>query len=442
MNPTQSPSQNFSDRARGALLGLAVGDALGTTLEFTRRDSQPRHTEMTGGGPFGLRPGVWTDDTSMALCLADNLLATGQVEPRDLMNRYIGWWRKGDYSVTGSCFDIGNTTRAALERFERTDNPLAGDTAVSAAGNGSLMRLAPVALFYCDDRAAAGKAARLQSQTTHAAPECLEACEAFAHLLCDALQGAGKEELLGDSVTGFTGKIAELLAGGWRRKRRDAISSSGYVVHTLEAALWAVGKASSFEEALILAVNLGDDADTVGAVTGQLAGALWGARAIPARWIEPLAWRDRLETTAQALLRRSAAVRGLPAFLRPHDGPPDSPAWLGQVALGHWGAVPADLAYNDSAVFAHMLNGYAMAERLGFDDASEVARSAQASFFESGIWTGSAVELWITLFFQHRSDRFTMMADEPQPCPEFDELCRELRRRLLAGDIWPDGAAV
>jgi len=441
MSQLQSASESFADRARGALLGLAIGDALGTTLEFTRRDSAPRHTEMIGGGPFRLDPGVWTDDTSMALCLAETLLAAGEVEPRDLMGRFIGWWRRGDNSVTGSCFDIGNTTRAALERFERTDNPLAGDPAAAAAGNGSLMRLAPVALFYCDDRAAAGRAARLQSQTTHAAPECLDACEAFALLLVDAFQGAEKSTVLGDQITGFSGRVGDIMAGQWRGKPRDGISSSGYVAHTLEAALWAVSQASSFEEAIILAVNLGDDADTVGAVTGQLAGALWGASAIPPRWLEQLAWRDRLEATARALLQRSAERRGLVSFLQPHDGPEDSPGWLHQVTQGRWDAIPADLAYDDSVVFAHLLNGYTMAERLGFEHASNVAHAALAIYRETGAWSGSAVELWITLFFQHRADRFTVMLDVPEPQPHLDELCRAVRRQLVAGIIWPEGMA-
>lgn len=437
MSQVQPSTESFADRALGAWIGLAVGDALGTTLEFSRRDSAPHHTEMIGGGPFRLEPGVWTDDTSMALCLADTLLATGEVDPRDLITRFISWWRDGRYSATGSCFDIGNTTRAALERFERTGDALAGDTAAPSAGNGSLMRLAPVALFYCDDREAAGRAARLQSQTTHAAVECLDACEAFAHLLVDALTGKSKAQLLDAAPTRATGRVAEILAGSWRAKPRAAISSSGYVIHTLEAALWAVGQASNFEEALILAVNLGDDADTVGAVTGQLAGAVWGARAIPARWIERLAWCDRLEEMGQALLWKGAAAQGLTAFLRPHDGPPDAPDWLNQVERGAWDAIPNDLGYDDSVVFAHMLNGYVMAERLGLGHASEIAHAAFARYRKAGAWSGSAVELWITLFFQHRADRFTVMLAAPEPQPHLDALCQTLRRQLIAGEIWP-----
>ena len=172
----QRRSPRFSaDRARGAFIGLAIGDALGTTLEFAKRDSLPVHTEMTGGGPFSLAAGIWTDDTSMALCLSDSLIAKGEVEPADLTPRFLHWWRDGENSATGECFDIGSATAAALEKFEQSGDPLSGDPSPSAAGNGSLMRLAPVAIFHCDDKKAAMSAARLQSRTTHDSPECLEA---------------------------------------------------------------------------------------------------------------------------------------------------------------------------------------------------------------------------------------------------------------------------
>src|SRR4051794_24021737 len=153
-----------TDRAIGALLGLAVGDALGTTLEFSKRDSKPHHTEMLGGGPFRLRPGQWTDDTAMALALADSLLARGTFDPADLMRRFVDWWRKGTYSCTGDCFDIGITTRQALARFEKTLHPFSGSPDEAQAGNGSLMRLAPVALFAYPDHTYAVELARSQSR--------------------------------------------------------------------------------------------------------------------------------------------------------------------------------------------------------------------------------------------------------------------------------------
>lgn len=291
---------DVSGRARGCLLGLAVGDALGATLEFARRDSLPRHTEMTGGGPHALAPGQWTDDTSMALALAESLLACSGLDARDLMTRFLAWFEKGDYSCTGECFDIGRTTAEALRRFARTGDPWAGAVSENAAGNGSLMRLAPAVLFALDDEAEAARLARDQSRTTHGAPQAVECCELFAGMLREAVLGGGGDVLRPRQWPGHEA-VARVADGGWRGKERSRISSSGYVVHTLEAALWCVGRAENFEEALVLAVNLGDDADTVGAVTGQLAGALWGVDAIPERWLTPLAWRERIETLADRL---------------------------------------------------------------------------------------------------------------------------------------------
>lgn len=293
------------DRARGALLGLAVGDALGTTLEFSRRDSLPRQTEMTGGGPFGLKPGQWTDDTAMALALADSLLAHKGLDPRDLTDRFVDWWRNGRYSCTGTCFDIGATTARALARIEASGEPFSGSVDPEEAGNGSLMRVAPVALFALCNTALADRIAADQSRTTHGAVQAVEACIVFTRLLHRAILGV-PEPLQPLDWTGDPA-IATIAAGGWRTKQRQVIRSSGYVVHTLEAALWATGQTRSFEEALVLAVNLGEDADTVGAVTGQIAGAFYGASAIPPRWLECLAWRDRITQTADALLASAKA---------------------------------------------------------------------------------------------------------------------------------------
>ena len=323
---TALSSPPLRDRARGALLGLAVGDALGTTLEFSTRDSLPHHTEMTGGGPFRLAPGQWTDDTAMALALADSLVAAPGFDPHDLMTRFVAWWRNGIYSCTGRCFDIGITTRQALARFERAGEPFAGSTDPDTAGNGSLMRLAPAALVALDDAREADRIAREQGRTTHGADQALEACAYFVQLLRGAIRGeagvlrprawvgadtdglrwadytSGTDDAL--TPIAWTGDAAvdAIARGSWRGKTRDQIRASGYVIHTLEAALWAVGTTDSFEPALTAAVNLGEDADTVGAVAGQLAGALYGASGIPPRWLEPLAWRDRLVETADRLV--------------------------------------------------------------------------------------------------------------------------------------------
>jgi ADP-ribosyl-[dinitrogen reductase] hydrolase len=298
------------DRAVGALVGLAVGDALGTTLEFSRRDQKPLLVDMVGGGPFGLAPGQWTDDTAMALALGDSLLECGKLDETDLMQRFVRWRRVGAYSCTGHCFDIGATTAAALGRFERSGDPIAGATDPMAAGNGALMRLAPVAIRYWDDRVKLREAAARQSRTTHAAPEAVDGCVAYAELLADAIAGVPRSRVMAPRDEGWAGRVAPILAGSWRGKRRDAIRSSGYVAHSLEAALWSVGRSATFADVVLAAANLGDDADTVAAIAGQLGGALYGVGAIPAAWRETLAWRERIEEMADRLLAENA--RGVP----------------------------------------------------------------------------------------------------------------------------------
>ena len=293
------------DRALGAFLGLAIGDAVGTTLEFSSRDSHPRLTDMKGSGPFSLPLGAWTDDTAMALALADSLTATGTLDCRDLMDRFTRWYRHGDYSWSDTCFDIGNATCEALERYLRTQDPIAGSTDPRSAGNGSLMRLAPVAVRYWNDRKRLVDTATEQSRTTHGAEEAVDACRAFAELLADAIAGSPRPALLAPRRFEGAPGIAGIVAGSWRGRKREEIHSSGYVVHTLEAALWSVARTGDFRNAVLLAANLADDADTVAAVTGQLAGALYGLSGIPERWLDRVAWKDRLLEAAQRLLPAS-----------------------------------------------------------------------------------------------------------------------------------------
>ena len=290
------------DRAIGALLGLAVGDALGTTLEFSARDTKPQVTELVGGGPFGLQAGQWTDDTAMALALADSLGAHPMLDEQDLMERFVAWFRHGTTSCTGRCFDIGGTTRAALASYERTASPVAGSTDPMSAGNGSLMRLAPVAIRHWRDPLTLINVAARQSATTHGAAEAVDACTAFAGLLARAISGEPRDQLLAPAKIGGAPSVAAVMAGSWRGKSRGTVRSSGYVIHSLEAGLWCVARTSSFRSAVVLAANLGDDADTVAAITGQLAGVLYGASGIPPEWLETLAWRERLEAAAKALL--------------------------------------------------------------------------------------------------------------------------------------------
>jgi ADP-ribosyl-[dinitrogen reductase] hydrolase len=293
------------DRFRGALLGLAVGDALGTTVEFAPPGSFAPVTDMVGGGPFALPAGAWTDDTSMALCLAESLVACRGFDPVDQLERYVRWYRDGHLSSTGRCFDIGGATRSALVRFERTREPYPGDADPDAAGNGPLMKLAPVPLAYALRRADAVEHAGRSARTTHGDRRAIDAARVFAGLLVGAVHGAGKDELLaGDGAAAAPGlhpRVAAVAAGSFARKAPPEIRGTGFVVDALEAALWAVHTTGTYEDAVLAAVNLGDDADTTAAIAGQLAGALYGAGAIPARWRERVVLGDRIVELADAL---------------------------------------------------------------------------------------------------------------------------------------------
>ena len=230
----------------------------------------------------------------------------GELDPRDLADRFVRWWRKGENSVTGRCFDIGNTTSAALANFVRTSEPI-GSRDPSSAGNGGIMRLAPAVIVGHSDPERAMALARAQSAVTHAAEECLDAAEVLARVLAAAINGEGVKSLsAAERAELASSSVRAIARGAWRGKTRAQIRSSGYVVDTLEAALWAIGSSENFSEAVLKAVNLGDDADTVGAVTGQIAGAICGYSGIPERWTARLAWRDRLVETGTALWKLSA----------------------------------------------------------------------------------------------------------------------------------------
>ena len=290
------------DRYRGSLLGLACGDAVGTTVEFMPRGSFSPVTDMLGGGPFSLKPGQWTDDTSMALCLAESLLRKGGFDAVDQMGRYLNWWKWGYLSSTGECFDIGMTVREALEQFQQSGNAFAGSTHPYSAGNGSMMRLAPVVLFYFPDRAHIHRFAEQSSRTTHAAHEAIECCLLLAEAISNALSGVPKKQVLSFSHTALSApKVKAIASGDYRDKTSAQIVGSGYAVASLEAAFWCFDQTSNFADAILTAANLGDDADTTAAIVGQLAGAYYGVQAIPAEWLNKLCMRDEILETADAL---------------------------------------------------------------------------------------------------------------------------------------------
>ena len=265
---------------------------------------------MVGGGPSRLEPGQWTDDTSMALCLARSLIEQEGFDPADQMQRYVRWWREGYMSSTGRCFDIGNTVSDALSRFERDANPYAGSTDPYAAGNGSLMRLAPVPMYYRADPAVAIRKAADSSRTTHGARAAVDACRYFASLLVGALDGVDTQTLLSPRYCPVDGlweqepladEIARVAEGSFKDRNPPEIQGTGYVVQSLEAALWAFHRSNNFRDGALLAANLGDDADTTAAIYGQIAGAYYGVEGIPAAWREQLTMADEITSMAEAI---------------------------------------------------------------------------------------------------------------------------------------------
>lgn len=321
------------DRAVGTLLGLACGDAVGTTLEFKPPGSFEPIDDMVGGGPFHLRPGQWTDDTSMALCLAESILDTGELDLVDQMRRYRLWANEGYLSSTGRCFDIGNTTRTQLERFGRTGDPVDLRVDDEACANGSLMRLAAVPIRWHADVAEAVSRSGESSRPTHPAARPVDACRLYGAMLAALVRGRPFDEVVYPGFWRFGGlhpAIEAIASGSWRGKEPPAIRGTGYCIDALEAALWAVDGADDFRTAVLRAANLGDDADTTAAIAGQLAGARWGASAIPDTWRAKLSLGERIVAMAEMLFFADAGAA------------PDRP-WPFDDFLHAWWVEPARL---------------------------------------------------------------------------------------------------
>jgi ADP-ribosyl-[dinitrogen reductase] hydrolase len=296
--------QQLQDRAQASLLGLALGDALGAAVEFLPRGRFQPLTGMVGGGKFRVAPGQWTDDTAMALCLADSLIACQGFDAQDQMRRYLRWIEEGYNASREEAFGIGKTVLEALLAFGRSGNPYSGRTESRFAGNGSLMRVAPIAIANLHSPQQAWVQAARSSQTTHGAAECVQACQYFTQLLIRAMHGASKADLLQPLQPQDVPElacIAHIVAGDYQHKREQDIVGSGYVVQSLEASLWAFWHTDSFKAAVLAAANLGDDADTTAAICGQLAGAHHGLAGLPGPWLQLLQAREHIAQRALAL---------------------------------------------------------------------------------------------------------------------------------------------
>ena len=289
-------------------MGLAVGDAVGTTNEFKVAGTFKPITDMVGGGPFLLKPGQWTDDTSMALCIADSLLAKGHYDSFDVMERYQRWFSKGYRSSTDRCFDIGGQVRAALFDFEHEQRVPVTAKRSNRAGNGAIMRLAPVVIAGFEHREIREivVTAGLSARETHYSVEAEAATEVFAALLVGALLGWAPEHIInvGWASTGpaFDEMAARVISTDPAERASWESETSGYIVHGLRLAVHGLLDFPSFKDATLAIANMGGDSDTNAAIYGQLGGAFYGVEAIPASWRSTLHQGEEIDALARALV--------------------------------------------------------------------------------------------------------------------------------------------
>ncbi len=307
-------ASTLRDRYRGLMLGLAVGDALGQAVCQRKPGQFTPVGDLLGGGPFDLPRGAWSDETAMALCLATSLVECVEANAEDQLARYLAWQREGACSSTGQCIGISAATAKALATAQWSGNPLAGSHDPARPGKEPLARIGPAVAHALADPVAAIESAVAAARITHQAPLTLDAVRYFAGLLAGALQGASKQQLLAPMFSPVTGlweshalkaEVAAVAAGSWVAKAPPRIFGGGQAVEALEATLWAFNQGKSLKECLLLAVNLGGDADTTAAMVGQLAGAHYGAAAMPAPWRNSIVQGREIEAMADRLLEAS-----------------------------------------------------------------------------------------------------------------------------------------
>lgn len=304
-------ARSLRDRFRGALLGLAIGDALGTSVQYRKPGSFTPASDMIGGGPFQLPRGAWTDDTAMALCLAESLTECTGFDAADQVARYQRWQREAHLTSTGECVGITASVAKALATARWSGKAFSGSHDPAQLDKEALSRVAPVALYFLADAREAVRHAAEAARTTHQSPDVLDACRYLAALVVGALKGVSRQQLLKSYYSPVPGlwdefpfreHVAAIAAESFRNKKSTDIDAAGGPAQALEIALWALNHSSNFREGALLAVNFGLDADVTGAVYGQLAGALYGVGGIPPGWRNALLKRELIEEFADRLL--------------------------------------------------------------------------------------------------------------------------------------------
>ena len=296
------------DKITGSLVGLAIGDAMGAPYEFKATGYEVKDNYITGG-THNVSVGEWTDDTSMALCLAQSLIDNDNFNAKDQMDNYLSWYEDGYFSTRDRCFDIGNTVSSALRKYKKTSEPYSGIKGDNNSGNCSLMRLAPIALrYYNKPNNLIGYAAK-SSQTTHKSELAVDSCIFYAQLIAGAINGFSKEKLLSKDFIkkdGLRSEVVSVINGSYRIDK--LYRPTGYVINTLETALMAFYRFDNFKDGLLHVISLGDDTDTVGAVYSQLAGAYYGYSNIDQKYKKEVQKHDMIYSIAQKLYDKSIEV--------------------------------------------------------------------------------------------------------------------------------------
>jgi ADP-ribosylglycohydrolase len=313
---------DYSDKIKSVLFGVAIGDALGVPVEFNSRQTISKNpvTDMIGYGTYNLPPGTFSDDSSLTFCLAEAL--TNDFDLNAIGQNFVKWCYNNYWTPRGNVFDIGIATRQAIDRLAKGERPdLAGGFDVSSNGNGSLMRISPL-LFYLLDKPINERyeITKQVSSITHGHIRSVIACFYYLEFSRQLFAKKDKFEIYKNLQTEITTHLTSLsinpteLALFDRLLKKDIhelteenIFSSGYVLHTLEASIWCLLTTDNYKDAVLKAVNLGEDTDTTGAVTGGLAGPLYGLDNIPENWIKQIAKHDDIEELAERLGEKIAS---------------------------------------------------------------------------------------------------------------------------------------
>ena len=301
------------------MMGVILGDALGCPVQFMSREEIAGRaagavTGMESGGVFRMPEGTWTDDSSMELATLDSIREQGDVDLEDIMTRFVDWYEDGAYTPFGISFDVGNTCSMAIEKFEREHDAIScGETSERSNGNGSLMRIMPACLYAYDRKLPAAEAVKVVHEIgglTHNHLRAKIACGLYYFCVKALLDGNGSpgERMQHGLDEGFAfyekdrANGVELSCYGRLRDLRELaevpeteIKSTGYVVDSMEAAIWSLLRTDSFKDCLLMAVNLGDDSDTIGAIAGGLAAIYYGYNSIPEEWLAVIQKRDWIE---------------------------------------------------------------------------------------------------------------------------------------------------